>query len=283
MYLFLVAVVLTVTAITGTVVTTFQKDNKVKENITKSEELQTVQKLSVVNDRKIKLSNLIQKTDLSLKQKEDLDNFQKAVNTAVIKNNINNPTCSDLVATGYISQTKCNTIKNRSNDYATVKKGALSLSDPKMIQIINAKDTFKNSTTSNGITQIQSYNKVFLQKQKNIVNKIAKRERKEANIIATTTDLKQIQEYAKNKMTSITNDNAIADNSEASIRKNIMNLNTIANLNDTKNTNTGSSGSNDTTFIPNTDDESVKLIKGDIPTKEEKIKTIGNNIFTHWF
>ena len=291
MYPLLVAIAITAAAITGSVVSTFKKDNKVKENITKSEELQTVQKLSVVSESKIKLSNLIQKTDLSLKQKEDLDNFQKAIDKAVIEENINNPTCDDLVATGYISQTKCEIIKNGSNNYATVKKGQLSLSDPKMIQIINAKDAFKNSTTSNGITQIQSYNKVFLQKRKNIVNKIAKRERKEANIVATTTDLEQIKKYADNIKNSIDiNTTDTINDSHEIINRKIRDLNKIANLARRKqqiqrNTTTGVNIPKYKNYATTntTSDRSTNTTTGVINDDVNEIKTISQNIMNKWF
>jgi len=198
MYSFLLATIIAAGVFFSPAVSIFQKDNKIRENITRSKQLQTVQKLSTIdNIKKIKLSNLVQDTNLTLQEKEDLNNFQKAVNKAVIEDNKNNPSCSDLVATGYISEAKCKNYKNASNNYATVKKGKLSLSNPKMIQIINAKDPFKDSVTNdnNGVTQIQSYNKEFLQKHLIENIRLSKKERIEARIISTTTDLDKLKEY----------------------------------------------------------------------------------------
>ena len=142
----LIATIVTIVVLTGsTIYSTYQKTEKIKSTIQTSKSLMTAQKASTISNLKSpKLSDLVQNS-LTDTQKVELNNLQQAVNTAVIKDNIQNPSCNDLAKTGYITLEQCNTIKNEKNDFATVNKGEMQLDNPAQSQIINNVVAFKQN------------------------------------------------------------------------------------------------------------------------------------------
>ena len=212
----LIAAGLSAVLLAGSIVTIVEKDSKIKEHITKGKELQTAQKLSTIGDKeKIKLSNLIQNVDLSNRKKRLLNNFQKAVNVAVIKENIDNPTCNDLSKTGYITLKQCQEIKDEKNDYAEVNNDNIALTNKKLAKIVSAEEPFKEVSEDNetGEVMIKPINKISLDKKRKRIRRFIHMEKKERKILASIKDTNEIKEYAKaikEKITDPNNNNVYA-------------------------------------------------------------------------
>lgn len=184
----------------GSYMTISSKNEELKNQILKAKELQTAQKLDTQNNKeKIKLSSLVEDTNLSSQKKENLDNFQKAINVAVIDNNIDNPTCNDLVATGYITLSKCQEIKNSSNNYAKVQNGEIEVSNTNIIKIIKTQTGFTKETQNiqKATTSIRPLNSKTLEFQRNKIKQVAKQNAYIQKNIATTNDTDLLQKIGK--------------------------------------------------------------------------------------
>lgn len=194
----LIATIVTIVVLTGsTIYSTYQKTEKIKSTIQTSKSLMTAQKASTISNLKSpKLSDLVQNS-LTDTQKVELNNLQQAVNTAVIKDNIQNPSCNDLAKTGYITLEQCNTIKNEKNDFATVNKGEMQLDNPTQSQIINNVVAFKQNVKNGNTITIKPYNKRYMSYKLTVVKKNKNKRIKKIKNIASSNNIVMIQNYAK--------------------------------------------------------------------------------------
>jgi len=179
--------------------TTYSKNEELKAKVETSKSLLTAQKASTISGLKTtKLSDLAQ-NNLTSEQKVLLNNFQRAVNTAVIKNNITNPTCDNLASTGYITKQNCLEVKNKQNDYAKINNGTMQIDNKAQSKIITNVIAFK-STQANPTTQattITPYTKRYMVHRFHIVKKDNNKANVEIENIAHQNNPNAIDKYAQ--------------------------------------------------------------------------------------
>lgn len=188
----------------------YSTNSEYTNNISKSEEIKISQQRVNLSgsysqtgnssqsdvSRKINLSSLVEQK-LSLKEMEMMDNFQKAVKKAIIENNIENPTCSDLEDTGFIKKVECDEIKEKINNFAKIDDGKIQINNSDISKIINNREHFneKNINDDNSTTFI-TYDKSNLSTSKNILSKQISKNESFNKIIETINDEDELKDLA---------------------------------------------------------------------------------------
>lgn len=75
---------------------------------------------------------------ISLEQRELINKLQTAVKIAIVENNIAEPNCSDLAATGAITTGECMQVKDKQQNYISIKDGVMDIDNTKVKKIIHA-------------------------------------------------------------------------------------------------------------------------------------------------
>lgn len=169
---FFVVGVLTTGLVSGSIYTVWAKNNETAMKIKKSEELKVSKdRVSLLGrysptgkgsygevSKKVTLSSFIER-DLSDNEENELNNFQKAVKKAIIENNISEPSCADLVNTGFISLLSCEKIKDKVNKFADIKDGEISVENSEIANIIENTDFYSQKKVhENGKITYKSFN-----------------------------------------------------------------------------------------------------------------------------
>lgn len=75
---------------------------------------------------------------ISLEQRNLINKLQTAVKIAIVDNNILEPNCSDLAATGAITAAECLQIKDKTQNYINIKDGVMDIENSNVKKIIHA-------------------------------------------------------------------------------------------------------------------------------------------------
>jgi len=102
-----------------------------------------------LNLQDIRQSNLIL-DQLSLNEQVLINKLQDAVKIAMIDNNITSPTCADLASTGLITTVECTQIKDKQQNYLSIKEGVMNVDNEKINKIIHANITQTRQADNNG-------------------------------------------------------------------------------------------------------------------------------------
>jgi len=127
----------------------WSKNSEITSAIKKSEEVKiakrrvssygahTLNGISTKSDvsKNTNISTLVLNS-ISAKQKQNLDNFQKAIKVA-LNDNIKNPTCTDLEDTGFITKSDCEAIIKGNNNFVGIENGKINILNEKISAIIN--------------------------------------------------------------------------------------------------------------------------------------------------
>lgn len=172
--------------------------------------------------KNITMSNLIE-NNISMNDKNTLNKFQKAIKHAIIINNIENPSCADLVNTSLITNSECISIKDKINTFAEINSGVLTLNKNEISNIIENQNFFsKKSNESDGRYSFLSYDKNTMQTKLTKEKKEYEELNKLTRLVENTKDELELKNLAQK-----ISDNARRNNSTAST----INLFKIASIN----------------------------------------------------
>lgn len=160
----------------------------VRNNIKKSEEIDNSTKLIMFNASRsvtsksdnsdlsnIKMSVFSEDTH-STKDRELMDNFQKAIEHLIINENKIEPTCSEIAETKFITEKDCNNLKEKTYHAITFKNNQLGLKNETLLSIIENKNLSTNrkedsKTESNSIFYIKNYSKDIIKSDREAFKK----------------------------------------------------------------------------------------------------------------
>ncbi len=147
----------------------------VKNNIKKSEEIENSTKLMLFNGNRsitgkndssdlsqIKMS-VFSENAHSIKDRELLDNFQKAIEHLIINEDKSTPDCIEIAETKYISLDDCNFLKEQEYKAITFKNNQLGTKNEALLRIFENKNL---STEKEGLEKIDE-NSIFYIKNYN--------------------------------------------------------------------------------------------------------------------
>jgi hypothetical protein len=151
----------------------FLKNEEITEQIKQAKEIEyTIEKANLerkyTNNGEISKGILSQNTNLSsllednvsIKEKEIINNLQKAIKIAIIDKNIANPSCNDLANTNQISLSDCNFIKDRENNFVQIDSNGTTIKNENIAKIINNKNYFSEKNQNSDDTYfVSSFNK----------------------------------------------------------------------------------------------------------------------------
>lgn len=162
----------------------------------------------------INQSNLVL-DKISLTEQLLINKLQDAVKTAIVENNVTTPTCADLAATGLITAGECAQIKDKEQNYLSIKNGVMNIDNTKVNKIVYAN--INQANEGEGVIQEETFltinSKIALNNEnsaKRILEAIKIQETKEGiatvleniNVIAKTQPLiaKEILYTASKKL-----------------------------------------------------------------------------------
>jgi len=189
----------------------WSKNSEIASTIKKSEEVRTANErvslsgvyslngISTKSDvsKNINMSTLVENS-ISERNKQKLDNFQKAIKVTVIDLNIKNPTCTDLEDTGYITKDDCENIKDKNNNFVEIDNGKINVANEKVSSVINNTEYYnEKSVNEDGTVTYKSFDNHSLKANRNKFRKELKSNDELKRIINKSTDISKLKEIGR--------------------------------------------------------------------------------------
>lgn len=147
-------------------------------------------------NKSIKLSTLVE-NNVDMQDKDLLDKLQNAMKIAIIENNLDEPNCSQLSSTNLITLVECESIIDKTNNFAEVKKGEIKVENEKLQKVLSNTQYFSKETTDeDGKTTYQSFDNSSMKANFNKVVIDTQNMKKLKKIVDETDDLDVLKDLA---------------------------------------------------------------------------------------